>query len=69
VLNIICMCSCESGITNATLGLLSKVAGGSIQVIQNVAAISTDVHPRNKLNGKSSQLVTESGQSYHLTHC
>lgn len=43
--------SCEAGITAATLGMLSKVAGGCIQVIQNVTALPSDVHPRNKLNG------------------
>eukprot|EP00884_Botryococcus_braunii_P004643 jgi/Botrbrau1/1417/Bobra.0063s0113.1 len=43
--------SCELGITAATLGMLNKVAGGCIQVIQNVTALPSDVHPRNKLNG------------------
>lgn len=35
-----------------TLGLLSKVSTGAIQVVQNVSAIPSDVHPRNKLNGE-----------------
>lgn len=44
--------SCQSGITVETLGLLGKVSGGAIQVVQNVSAIPSDVHPRNKLNGE-----------------